>query len=424
MWQLALMAAFLLPAVTVVPSGGVGLVARFVLVAAVSFVALRAGIVWKALISGSTLAVGASFYGFALFSIAWSAFSPVTFFKAALGLATLVAAGAIGWAVGRTGPSRAALYPFAWAGLAWVLLSGVGLAMGRAWHPSIGLFQGPCDNPNMFASVTAVLSLPTALTLNRARGRLWRVLANLGWIGAGMAVIASGSRGGLIIWISAVTFSTIGGSLGKASGRIVLLCVALAAVGYFAGVGPVESRIDSILYKTDVLDTERDLFSSRRGPWEMAAERASQSGFLGAGFGIFPGEALDGMSWLTTVGYGFESGNGWYAVKMQLGYVGLCLYVLIGVSLLAAAARMFRSRGARDGGALAWTFLGIAIGLYAHSFFEAWIVSPGSPENALFWAVIGTFSGLRAGERRVSLSMVTRPGSVGRSEASTGLVSR
>lgn len=397
-WLLVLVGAFLLPAVTLIPSGAVGLGARFVAVALACIYVARANLLGNLVRRYVPLILGLSFYLFAMFSVSWSGYWPITLLKAGLGMATFLSAAGLGLVVGREGRDAAALIPLAVLGVGWALLSLLAVGLGAGWHPKIGLFEGACDNPNMFASVTAVLAVPTAVAFRRSNHRILRVLADAGWIASGFALLASGSRGGLLIWLSAVAFSSVGGSLGRTSSRLAIAVSILGLFAYVLGFGPVVDHVDSIIYKRDLMEAERDMFSSRRGPWEIAAASAAQAGLLGAGYGMFPGDLPDGLSWLTTVGYGFESGSGWYAVQMQLGYPGLALYVLIGVALISMAARQIR-RGRIGEGDLSWTFIGVSVGLYLHSFFEAWMVSPGSPENALFWSVVGIAVGLQAKER-------------------------
>jgi O-antigen ligase len=120
---------------------------------------------------------------------------------------------------------------------------------------------------------------------------------------------------------------------------------------------------------------------------------AKQGGLFGAGYGVSinGGEFSGG---LTTFGYGREKGNTQLAIVEETGIVGLALYMLIVVSLVARLWKAFSAAGDRNLRALIGIVTGSIVGELVIGAFEAWWVAPGSPESIWFWAMVGVALGL------------------------------
>jgi len=151
--------------------------------------------------------------------------------------------------------------------------------------------------------------------------------------------------------------------------------------------------INRYVYKS--YDRDKSIIFSRAENWQASFEAAKQGGLLGSGFGVSIGSenvTLNSLS-ASASGYGREKGNGVLAIIEESGLVGLTLatsfnfYLLLTVKRAYFITKNFLERTLLiilSGSFFAFSFLGVG---------EAYIVSPGTVEFAIYFAYLGAMSG-------------------------------
>jgi O-antigen ligase len=140
-------------------------------------------------------------------------------------------------------------------------------------------------------------------------------------------------------------------------------------------------------------DQESGVLHSRRDVWAKSYENAEAGGWVGVGYGVTVGDtAFQGG--LTSVGYGREKGNAQLAIIEETGLVGLSLYLFVLLTLFTRLIAAHMREKNSDLKVALGIITGSLAGFTVMSFFEAWWVSPGSPESAYFWSLAGVGLGL------------------------------
>lgn len=334
--------------------------------------------------------------GYFLWCFATAAWSGVPLLSLAKSAAlVVVAVGFIGagyaWAT-RQHP-RGAIYFLAPVTVMGLVAGLLGRGPSAIAGAGIAIYEGLAGNPN-YLGLLAALSLPVPLYLAYALSRAGasRLLSGLCWlVVAAIAVILwrSDSRASILcalIIISTFAFVTSPGR--RISIAVVLGAVAFAVVTLAPEVE--QGVVQRVVIKNTVGD---DVFLSRRTSWEDTYEGAKKGGAIGLGYGVSAGYTDFSFN-LTSNTYGREKGNSQLAVWEETGLVGLALYA----ALLVVMFQQFLSGLGRLTDPLsraeAALLIGSLAGLFAQSVFEAWWVSPGSMESALFWSMAGVMSGL------------------------------
>lgn len=194
----------------------------------------------------------------------------------------------------------------------------------------------------------------------------------------------------------------------KLTSWAMLVGITLLVVGA-TNYSALEGAVVRLVFKSEIefLDLdERGVFFSREKVWQESFDHAVRGGWLGGGFGVTIGEPMPaaiGFS-VADIGYGREHGNAQMAIVEETGIIGLTLYAIM-LSLLASILLrpavveheyLRRQRLIVAGGIIGLTWV---------SVFEAWWVSPGSPETALFWIFVGVALGIN--QKEIGLRRIT-----------------
>jgi O-antigen ligase len=155
----------------------------------------------------------------------------------------------------------------------------------------------------------------------------------------------------------------------------------------------VKGATESYIYTYSEGTSEGGIFYTREGPWAKSWEGAKAGGWFGAGYGVSVGDT-NYQGGLTSVGYGREKGNAQLAVVEETGFVGLALYSVLLLALFARLILAHVREKDPDIKVALGIITGALAGLTAMSVFEAWWVSPGAPESACFWSLVGVGLGL------------------------------
>lgn len=212
-----------------------------------------------------------------------------------------------------------------------------------------GRARGPFDNPNSLALV--LLFLTPAVCARAGRFGAWPVFLSLALIWQ------TGSRTALLgMCVVVVVFI-----LGTRRPWVILLSVIATAAAAVAWVPDLMSQAaqygagDASILRSN---------NSRSMVWEQSQFIVDREPLRGQGISSYTSE--------------FESGSSYYALLIQLGFVGLALTLLL-VAVIAWRAKTL----------LDWRVATIA-GAAVAGAFEGWILAPGSFFCAAFWATLFT----------------------------------
>lgn len=321
------------------------------------------------------LAVGA-FFAIAMASVAWSVDPTESLVKAGAFGVLLAAAGALAFAVADDGSAARRLLTTVVAAAVAVALVGFGIwavSADDALQPaSAGIgarFRGLGENPNTVAMLfAAALPLAALLTLE-ARARRGRVAGAASLLLLMGSIAASGSRGALAAGCVGLLLFGIAAFTRQSSRVAVAVAVALlAALGLAArslpepltpgaakfahspqanterfSVHDAQYAIrleDEIGYPASFHAVSSGLFSSsgRVDAWRGALEQGERRPLAGYGFGTEEAVFVDRF-------WGFQGGvpeNSFLGLFLQLGAVGVVLFIVLFGALLAAAVRVLR----------------------------------------------------------------------------------
>ncbi|OSM02132.1 O-antigen ligase family protein [Magnetofaba australis] len=258
----------------------------------------------------------------------------------------------------------------------------------------------PGLNPNAFGILVVMVSiLPLWRFYLSLRGTLFEQMI---W-GAGSAIaiyfcLSSNARAALV----ALSFVFLGGLLAmgmRQRYQIFLGGVVVLAMLWSAQSLTIDYFVDRYVYKGS-----NAILMSRESVWKESFDMAKKGGLVGIGYGLTYG--LKGYEFQGQLSMGFyrEKGNSQLAIMEELGVVGLALYILMFVVLMATVWRTFQRCRDRDAKLMIGLLVGITVGLMAHSVFEAWWTAPGSSTFIFYWAVLGLLMGVldrvRAAQRR------------------------
>ncbi len=326
-----------------------------------------------------------SLWMYALLTATWSQNPNLTIAK----WAVFVMASAVflygGVAIGRT---RAMANPF--TPIAPLLFAGIGASLlAVALNPSgsyvSGLFQGHVDGPNMLGTTLALSTPWLILELHRVWHQPGKRAALIGLICVGATfLLMSRSRGAMLFTLVLLTVGIL--ALPTTRRTITVLCaVMLLLSSYVMFPDFFATTAQTYVYKSSAR-----VFETREDTFDLSLERAREGGNFGIGYGISSGESWEWNWELTSVGFGREKGSSQLALLEEMGVVGLVLYgLLLGGIFLVLVFEGRRARRVEGATLLYYVMIGFVIASVAHSTFEAWFTSPGSPEACVFWAVVG-----------------------------------
>jgi O-antigen ligase len=134
---------------------------------------------------------------------------------------------------------------------------------------------------------------------------------------------------------------------------------------------------------------------SRASIFEATWAGAEGGAFFGGGYGISIGSDPSAYSGgFTSVGYGREKGNAILAVIEETGLIGLLILLSMFIHFFTKARSAYKKSREKLHKTTLALLVGYVVGMLIMSNFEAWLVSPGSPESLFFWGYLGVIYGL------------------------------
>lgn len=195
-----------------------------------------------------------------------------------------------------------------------------------------GAWSGVMRHKNMLGRIMALAA--TVFSILLLLDREWRVFARLGLILSLVLIVASWSRGGLLVAVlclaSIISLAIIGGLLPRLNWSVVLFVVAaniaLIVVGGLRETGTVqfaERRVD--------VATIDAAAAGRVELWAVLLDKARLRPWLGYGYGAFwrgstgvSGEVERAMGgW-----YPYTAHNGLLDIALELGIVGVMIFLV------------------------------------------------------------------------------------------------
>jgi O-antigen ligase len=275
-----------------------------------------------------------------------------------------------------------------WRGMAIILVVGFGLlALGAPGMFVAGRLRLIVGNPNQLGHY-CVLMAPIAVwyAFSRSRGLTrriaWLVLAFLG-----VALLWSGSRGGLVAGLSSVGLLF---ALAYRERAMLLLLIGslLLSIHFLIGTPKLRPGDDpSFFQETIVREYSLESGSGRTGVWKSAGHLIGRRPFFGYGFAVT--DRLFKLGYFSELPIEFQGGhvhNGYIEELVNLGWVGASpiflaiLYLLIS-GLVAVSRPAHKTPSYQLTCALVCTILGGALS----GIFESWFTSVGSTFCFPFW---------------------------------------
>jgi len=255
---------------------------------------------------------------------------------------------------------------------------------------TIETYQGLTGNPNYLGAIIAMgfpYAIWQAYVTRSTRNRFFLACGVL----AGLSIVLwfAGSRASMLC-----VLMILGGfilALGRGKRTIAYSLIIL-----LTGVAVAVPVIQTSIYERFVLKGNvetGDALYTRREVWSESYEFAKQGGVVGAGYSVSIGSG-DFAGGLTVVGYGREKGNSQLAIWEETGLVGLALYALLVLGIIfQLGSNLLKIKDPQRKVELG-LLLGAVVGFTVHSIFEAWWGSPGAPEFAFFWSMVGAAYGI------------------------------
>lgn len=197
-------------------------------------------------------------------------------------------------------------------------------------------------DPNDYALMLA-LGIPLAWDLFSG-GRGWPRFLNLAYLPVALAaIVLSASRGAAVaaaIGLLVVPFGVAG--LDRAGRRILLLTALLAAAAVPFFWQEIESAVGSNIERLSTIGDEisHGTLNERSEIWAIGMRAFAQRPLIGMGGGTFPA-AVERESGLHDLAH-----NSYISISVELGAVGIALFVAILVVTIAPLLRGFSARTA------------------------------------------------------------------------------
>jgi hypothetical protein len=280
-----------------------------------------------------------------------------------------------------------------------------GASMQQSRDPSLLLYHGATENPNMLGSMMAS-STPVIIWYlyrhwsNSKRRLLWGALL----AACIVALYWTNARSAYFVFLGIVAGFLLAHGL-RRSMALALAGTVIAGLTVFVAPELTEPFVQRNVYK--YADDDQGVFYTRDQPWEDSYSAAAEGAWIGLGYGVSAGEHNFNVG-LTAVGYGREKGNSQLAIVEETGIVGLILYAALLFALFPELVSAFRACRIAEHRMMMGLLIGTLSGLVLQSVFEAWWVAPGAPEFAYFWAVAGAALGAARMIRNQSVTHAVR----------------
>jgi O-Antigen ligase len=382
----------------------------------------------------AAFAVAAAFLALSALSIGWSASPRETVGRAAAFGVVLLAAAALAWASSGRPDAAERVLDGVVAGAGLVALGGLLVLLFRydravqAATPSLpARYQGLGGGPNTATMLLAVALPPAAHVALDGGSTLRRVLGSVVALGILASIAASGSRGALAAGFAGLaTWAALREPVARravasvaAVAALAVLCVAVSslpdpnpraaaaevvadpnpppvkAIGPFVDANMLLRLQDDVGHPppgVGVEDTGRTLTGSsgRTEAWAGALRQAAGRPLLGYGFGTEEKVFVDRY-------VGFNSGvpeNSYVGLTLELGAVGLLLFLGLAAALLVPALRV-RTSDARVRELRAACAGALVSGLVLGAF-QSYLYAPGNNATAALWISAFLLVALRA----------------------------
>ncbi len=289
------------------------------------------------------------------------------------------------WWVAERG-SQSALSYFAPVTVLAIFAGSMGTTAIGGTAMKLNIYEGLTYNPNMLGSLLT-MSLPFLLW-NAYR---YRAAPQLKWAWYALLAVVivmlvrSYSRSSMMaagILVCGFCFSF---KLSRTAFISMLIAISLS-VAAILGTAILNTTYQSYILKG--AGSKNGILFSREEVWQESYDAAVLGGRYGLGYGVSAGD-FSFHGGLTTVGYGREKGNTELAIIEETGLVGLGFYFCILLTLFVPLILAHRREKFGDNKVALGIVLGALGGFTTMSIFEAWWVSPGSPESVFFWSMAG-----------------------------------
>lgn len=262
---------------------------------------------------------------------------------------------------------------------------------------------GPFVNQHHFAGFMQMTGgVAMGLLFVRTLGRELRVLLATALVIMGVAVVSTGSRGGLLSFVVVLGFVTLLSVMfapaagaqrrSAAGGRALVVAGAATLLLAIFGLALFLGANDSLLRGIGAAPPDVDISTGRFHFWPIAIQIFLDHPFLGAGYDAF-GVAFTRYD--TWNGYFRveQAHNDYLQVLADTGIAGfVCVAAFIALLLQKALGTIAASDGARRGMAIG--ALGGCVGILVHSFFDFPLRTH---SNAFFFLVLAVIATVRVG---------------------------
>lgn len=212
----------------------------------------------------------------------------------------------------------------------WTLLTGGG---GRVWGPPGGLIEG-----NNELAVALVMCVPMLYFLHQTETNKWiRRFLVFSMVSCAFSILGSQSRGALLSLVAMAMFL---GLKSKHRLRATLVFVVLV-------IGGIAFMPDSWVQRMDTMNSYQEDSSamSRIWTWKTLWAVAVDRPLVGAGFAadsqaVFAKYAPQGPEWDIFVGQVFVAHSIYFQMLGEHGFVGLGLFLLLGITSWIKAGRV------------------------------------------------------------------------------------
>lgn len=238
------------------------------------------------------------------------------------------------WQLVRSEHRRRALLQ-AYVSGGWIAAGSILFGFVTGWGYDNNFRVAGFDSNANWAALAIALAIPMAWHLAITSGRRWiQWLDGLYLLAALVAIGLTASRGGLIAALLALTIVPFTfGRLGWWRSTLIVVLLVSASIAAW-NILPKENVARIAAGPTEL--TQGDL-TGRTEIWQAGLQVLPDRPLLGYGSGAYS------VAVVPVLGRGIDSHNGYLAILVQLGVVGLALFV--GLILLAAVPPALASRG-------------------------------------------------------------------------------
>ena len=288
-----------------------------------------------------------------------------------------------------------------WRFFRWLIPAALLVALsGRAGQGLLeqgqNYYSGLAGNSNFLGWMMSVIFVPLFWSFMHRRGKstsLKGIMYTAALLLSLYYLLITQSRGAMLttaFTAACYFFSTSSGRRSKILATLSLvLMVCFLTIPNFG-----EFVYQKFIIKGSGTDISGSWELSRASIFEATWAGAEGGGFFGGGYGISIGsDPSEYSGGFTSVGYGREKGNAILAVIEETGLIGLLILLSMFIHFFTKAHSAYKKSLEKSHKIQLGLLVGYAAGMLIMSNFEAWLVSPGSPESLFFWVYLGVIYG-------------------------------